>query len=307
MNYLVFDIGASNTKYGIMSESGNIISQSSVPTDYSSKENYLKNLVKVADQYKEQVKQIAISTNGRMHPDGNTYRSYTMDILKDVNLKEEIESRTGLPVSIENDGFSAALGEWWMGAGKGTQNMMGVVLGSGMGGGLILNGERYQGSRRNAAMIFGMLSEYSPEKCEISGLTTSFLGVLYMFANAKQIPFPEISGPKFFEFVEQGDPAAIGLLEKYCESIAVVIFNSAMLLDLDCIVVTGGLAKQDRIIEGINRHLKNIPEKIMSNPIMLQMVLFDRNDFDIKVKKGQLTSDANLYGALYHAMKQQSK
>jgi predicted NBD/HSP70 family sugar kinase len=308
MDKLVFDIGGTNTKFALMSVDGKILVQEKIPTDYSSAGAFFHNLEQLVTKYKGRGDAIAISTNGRMTQDGNSYRAYVMNCLQGVNLKEELEKRTGLPVTVLNDGFSAALGEWWKGAGQGSKNLLVLVLGSGMGGGLILDGKLYQGNRLNAAMVFGMLSAYGYDKYDISGITTTFALLLYQLSAMKQIPMEEMTGPRFFEFVAAGDPVAVGMLDLYCESVAGIIYNSTLLLDLDCTVVTGGLTSQDILMKTIERKLQEIPEKIFQGQVasFLEMASVDRNDFQVSVKKGELALDANIYGALYYMVNKEA-
>lgn len=309
MEKLVFDIGGTNTKYALMTTDGEILTKQSVPTNYESAEAFFNNIAAIASKYKGSVDEIAISTNGRMYPDGNTYRAYTMKFLKDMNLKQEVETRTGLPVVVLNDGFSAALGEWWKGSGKGYDNLLVIVLGSGMGGGLILNGELYQGKRKNAAMIFGMLSSCDNGRYELSGMVTSFALLLYRFSAMRKIPIHEMTGHRFFEFVAQGDPAAVGMLDSYCEGIAGIIYNASLLLDLDCTIVTGGLSGQPALMESIRRKLREIPERFYQGQAsnFLDMVAVDLSDFQINIKSGSLALDANVYGALYYLLNRKKK
>lgn len=305
MNKLVFDIGATNTKFALMSADGKILEREKMHTVYSSVDEYFDNMVRIVMKYRHQADEIAISTNGRMCTDGDTYRAYNMKLLQGINLKKEMESRTGLSVAVLNDGFSAALGEWWKGAGKGTENLLVIVLGSGMGSGLVLNGKLYQGTKLNAAMVFGMVNSYGSDKCELAGITTAFSLFLYQLSAMKQIPMEQMTGQKFFEFVAEGDPIATGMLDQYCQTIAGIVYNSAMLLDLDSIVITGGLSAQGIIIEMVNNKLLELPQKVMQGQevaMILEMANVDADDFHIQVKKGGLALDANLYGALYYLL-----
>jgi predicted NBD/HSP70 family sugar kinase len=308
MNKYVIDIGATNTKFALMSDEGEIQERRQVPTVYASKEAYFENLISLIAEYPGKGNGIAVSTNGRMDGEGNTYRAYTMNILQGVNLKTEMERRTGLPVSVLNDGFSATLGEWWKGAGRGSKNCLTVVLGSGMGGGLILNGELYQGSRRNAAMLFFMVNGYDGIKSEICALSTSFSLLLYQLSAIKQLPMTEMTGEKFFNFLAEGDAAACAMLDKYNKDIALAVFNAAMLLDLDCVVISGGLSERDEVINGINEKLADIPARAFTGMDggFLNMVLTDETDTRVRVKKGELARDANLYGALYYMLEGES-
>lgn len=304
MNKLVFDIGATNTKFALMSADGRILAREKAPTDYSSVEGFLNSVLQLAAKYRAEGDAIAVSTNGRMAMDGDTYRAYTMKLLQGVNLRRELEDRTGLPVAVLNDGFSAALGEWWKGAGRGANNLLTVVLGSGMGSGLILNGKLYQGSKRNAAMMFGMIHALG-ESAELSGMSTTFSLLLYGLAGLKQIPMTEMTGQKFFELIEDKDAAALSMVDRYCESIATLIFNAALLLDLDRVVVTGGLSDRDILIDSINRKLQQLPQRAMQDEsvrVLLEMAAVDVKDFEVQVIKGELALDANVYGALYHLL-----
>ncbi len=304
MEKLIFDIGATNTKFALMNTEGQILSKHSVPTNYESAASYFDSIAEICIRYKARVDKIAISTNGRMCTDGDTYRAYTMKFLQGLNLKKEIEARTGLPVIVLNDGFSAALGEWWKGSGQGYKNLLVIVLGSGMGGGLILDGKLYQGERLNAAMLFGMLSAYGNGKYELSGMTTSFALLLYQLSAMKQIPPEKMTGQSFFDFAEQGDPAAIGMLNTYCEVIAGIIYNAALLLDLDCTVITGGLSAQPLLMDTIRHKLQAIPNHLLEGPVVgfLDRLSLDQRDFDVNLKQGSLALDANLYGALYYLL-----
>ncbi len=304
MDKLIFDIGATNTKFALMSTDGVILAREKFLTNYESIDTYFQALVDIVDRYRNLGDEIAISTNGRMTADGNTYRAYIIQFLQGVNLKEEMERRTGLPVTIINDGFSAALGEWWKGAGQGYNNLLVIVLGSGMGAGLIINGELYQGSKRNAAMVFGMLSSYKKEQFEIGGMTTTFALLLYQLSAMKQLPLEEMTGQRFFDFVAAGDPVATAMLEAYCENIATILYNSAQLLDLDRVIITGGLSTRELIINQINQKLTQIPSKLMQGSVseLLKMVAADQDDFLIQATQGTLALDANLYGALYHLL-----
>lgn len=307
MNKLIYDIGASNIKFALMSPEGEILARDKVATPHDDLEHYLSALTSLAAPYLDQADGAAFSTNGRMFPDGNTYRSYTSTFLLGVNLKEEMEKRLGIPVVVENDGYAAALGEWWKGAGQGTQNMLCFVIGSGLGGGLIINGKPVYGSKRNGAMVFGQLSSFNPsaDQYVISGIETAFPFMLYQYAMATGKDPAALSGPQFFEIAASGDPIASALLEKYCKALAIVIYNDAVLLDLDAVVLTGGLSQQDAIIEGVQRELDNILDKSMryqGMDLSTLGVLIEKEDFHIKVRRGSLALDANLYGALYRLL-----
>lgn len=303
MNKLVYDIGGSNIKFALMSEEGGILERRTLPTPKDNRESYFDALVNLSDGLLGQADGIAVSTNGRMFPDGETYRAYTLDFLIGVNLRTELEQRLGLPVAVENDGVAATLGEWWMGAAKGADTVLGIVLGSGMGGGLVVNGRPMRGTKNNSAMVFGMLSASDTAKGTYSAscLDTIFPLLPYKLAAAKGLQPGAVSGEEFFQYVDSGDPVALALLASYCRAAAVVIFNAALLLDPDCVVVTGGLARQPALIAGVRQSLGEIQERCLDFPgiDLAQIgVKVEREDFAVDLRAGTLCLDANLYGAL---------
>lgn len=303
MNKLVYDIGGSNIKFALMTAEGGILERRTVPTPKDSREHYFDALESLSEGLLDQADGAAVSTNGRMFPDQETYRAYTLDFLIGVNLRTEMEKRLGLPVVVENDGVAATVGEWWKGAARGTDTVLGIVLGSGMGGGVVVNGKPMRGVKNNSAMVFGMLSasDTAQGRYSASSLDTVFPLLPYKLAAAKGLKPGTVSGSEFFQYVESGDPMAQALLAPYCRAAAVVIFNAALLLDPDCVVVTGGLVRQPSLIAGIRQSLEEIQERCLDYPgiDLAQIgVKVEKEDFAVDLRAGELCLDANLYGAL---------
>ena len=305
MNKLIFDVGASNIKFALMTEEGEILERKKVPTPKDTKENYLKVFTDIASEYKGRADAVGLSTNGRMHPDGNTYRAYTMDFLTGTNIKEELEALIGLPVAVENDGHAAAIGEWWKGAGKGADTVLCLVLGSAMGGGIVVNGKPWRGSKRNSAMVFAQLTSTAPnkDKYALSAIETSFVLYLAIAAKLKFMSMEQMTGEKFFELLDKGDRIVRSMFKRFCNAVAVTVYNNALLLDPDKVIITGGLAERDILIEGIQNALNKIAKKALIykgfDLTKNDFAFIDVNDLKVECVKGELCLDANLYGALY--------
>lgn len=305
MNKLIYDVGASNIKFALMSEKGEIIERKKIPTPRTSLEEYLNAFVSLAEGYEGRYDGIGVSTNGRMEPDGNTYRAYTMGFLNGVNIKEELEKRFSVPVVVENDGYAAAIGEWWKGAGRGSSTVLGIVLGSAMGGGLIVDGKPWRGAKRNGAMIFAQLTGSIPgkEKYTLSAIETSFMLYLAIAAKLKFISTDKMTGEKFFELLDSGDRIVRAMFKRFCSAVAVTVYNNALLLDPDKVIITGGLAERQVLIDGIQEALRKIAKKcLIFKGIDLSKKaasIIDVSDLKIECVKGELCLDANLYGALY--------
>ncbi len=305
MHKLIYDVGASNIKFALMSDEGEIIARKKVPTPRNTLEDYLKAFEDLAEEYKDQADAVGVSTNGRMMPDGNTYRAYTMPFLNGIDIKKELESRLGLPVVVENDGYAAAIGEWWQGAGRGDRTVLCIVLGSAMGGGIIINGKPWRGTKRNGAMVFAQLTGSVPgkEKYALSAIETSFMFYLAIASKLKFMPMEKMTGEKFFELLDKGDRVVRSMFKRFCNAVAVTVYNNALLLDPDKVIITGGLAERQVLIDGIQEALKRIAKKcliIKGIDISDKAAgLIDVSDLQVQCTKGELCLDANLYGALY--------
>lgn len=305
MNRIIFDVGASNIKFALMTPEGEILLRKKVPTPWTGLEDYLKIFEDLAADCLDQANGIGISTNGRMMPDGNTYRAYTADYLTGVDIKKELEARLHLPVAVENDGEAAAIGEWQFGAGRGTNTSIAIVLGSGMGAGMIVDGKPWRGVKRNGSMVFGQLipSQLTESGYAISGIETGFMFLLMQAAGAKQMSMEQMTGPYFFELAEQGDPVILALLDNFAQAVASTIFNNALMLDPDMVIVTGGLAEQPILIQKIHEAMPKVLQGGMSfkgfDLSQMSGVGMDMSDFMVDFVKGELCLDANLYGALY--------
>ena len=311
MNKLIYDIGATNIKFALMSEDGEILARKKMPTPRTSLEEYLNAFTTLASGYEGQYDGIGVSTNGRMEKDGNTYRAYTMSFLNGINIKEELVKRFSVPVAVENDGYAAAIGEWWKGAGRGCNTVLGIVLGSAMGGGLIVDGKPWRGAKRNGAMIFAQLTGSVPakEKYTLSAIETSFTFFLVIAAKLKFMPTEKMTGEKFFELLAAGDRIIKAMFKRYCNAVAVTVYNNALLLDPDKVIITGGLAERQVLIDGIQAALKKIAKKcLVVKGIDLSEKaadLIDVRDLQVECVKGELCLDANLYGALYCLLHEQ--
>ncbi len=84
---------------------------------------------------------------------------------RDVPLVDMVASGAGLPVVLDNDANCFAFGEWWLGAGRGAERLIGVTLGTGVGGGIVLGGEPYRGASNAAGEVGHMCVDYAGRRC----------------------------------------------------------------------------------------------------------------------------------------------
>lgn len=177
-------------------------------------------------------------------------------------VKRELEELTGMYVEVGNDANVAALGEMWLGGGQGHRNMIMVTLGTGVGGGVIINGECVVGKHGAGGEIGHICVNYEEEEtCGCGGK-----GCLEQYASATGITRlakrrlaqdnepsilrdePEMSAKAVFDAVKQGDKVASEIAVKFGKILGFALANIAAVCDPAVIVIGGGVSKAGEIL-----------------------------------------------------------
>lgn len=304
--YMALDAGGTFIKYGILDEKGCILEKGKEPTPpYETHilEDYLAVLDGIILPYKEEISGIAVSMPGML--DSNTgycmSAGYLMYCQK-KNMKDIMEARFGLPVSIENDGKCAALAEKWRGSLTEVENGAVLVIGTGMAGGLILNGQLYRGNHFTAGEYSFMTvnSEKTQELNSYWGFDNGVSGLVRRVAEKTNTAEEIWDGIKIFEEANAGNERVLEAVDDYTKALAVQIYNLTILLDLDQISVGGGISRQPLLLEMLQ---KNYDLFLETTPM---------NEFNQSLPRTKLThctfyNDANLIGALYHFLQKQEE
>lgn len=161
--------------------------------------------------------------------------------LKDVPLRDLMRERVGLPCGIDNDANAAAIGEWQVGAGKGTRDMVMLTLGTGVGGGLILNGRPYRGSVGAAAELGHMVIEHDGRPCQ--GNCTG-RGHIEAYATGVAAGKDWGSGSRdLIAKAHEGDAAALALLDSIGRRLGSALGTLVNIFDPEAIVIGGGFGE----------------------------------------------------------------
>lgn len=165
----------------------------------------------------------------------------------DVPLRQILAEATGLPVTIENDANAMAYGEWTYGAAKGKKHAICITLGTGVGGGLILNGDLFRGANLAAGEVGHMHYDLQGPAAVYgnTGALEKLVGNREIVARMKAVfgEVEEATPAHLTELAESGDARAIQLWEEIGTEIGVVLSNIVWLLNPDAIVIGGGVAK----------------------------------------------------------------
>ena len=178
----------------------------------------------------------------------------------DFPLAERLHQGLGLPVVIDNDANCAVLGEWWMGAARGTQHAIGFTIGTGIGGGIILNGRLYHGAsdcageighttidsngRRCACGNYGCLEAYA------SGPAIARRAVEALEAGAEsRLPslvdgdFTKVTAQLVYEAAEAGDELAREVVHDTAHFLGAGVANLLNLFNPEVVVICGGVRR----------------------------------------------------------------
>ena len=198
-----------------------------------------------------------------------------MPCIHNVNMKKLLSEATGLEISMENDANCSALAEGWIGTAKDVDNFVSIVLGTGIGGAVVINKRILRGKNLHGGE-FGFM-QVTDDKGED--------GLVRRVARRKGIPVSELTGQLVFE-MEKEDYEVKEEVAGWFKGVAKGIYNIQYILDPEKILIGGGISIRNDFIERVNQYLE-----LMKN---------EESTLDIKVEKCKFANDANLIGALYN-------
>jgi glucokinase len=188
--------------------------------------------------------------------------------LVEVPVRERVAARTGLPVALDNDGNAAAVAELIRGAAQGAADVVLLTIGTGIGGGLILGGRPYRGSRGAAAELGHVVVDINGPPCQgncpnrgcIESIASgTALRIEAEFAVAEH---PEsglaraaaegavVDGRLVTELAQGGDPTSVGILATIGERLGIALSGLANIFDPDVIVIGGGVMAAGDLLIG---------------------------------------------------------
>ena len=184
---------------------------------------------------------------------------------REVALAEMIERGTGLPVVLDNDANCFAFGEWWLGAGRGAERLVGLTLGTGIGGGIVLGGEIYRGASDAAAEVGHMSIDHNGRRCACGsrGCVEAYASGSAIAARAAEGiasgadsmlsamgagDASAITAEAVCEAAAAGDDYAGRLLSETARILGVAVANLIHLVNPDVIVIGGGVAAAGELL-----------------------------------------------------------
>lgn len=299
--YLGVDVGGTFIKLGVVDDSGTVSMRREVPIDRSGKETVMETLMRGMDSFLLEhgldaldFKGIGVSAagcidkaNGRVANNGGNVPGWPH-----TEVTGPLRERYGIEATMANDGNCVALSEAWIGAAKGKSDVICVVLGTGIGGGIISGGNLIEGARGFGGEVghFPTHAEKKPAyKGDLSADYEKHAATSALVNLAVAAGTPWTNGREVFNAAETGDQKALGILDEWIYEIAIGIAGLVHVFDPETVIIGGGVSAQDELL------IKPLREKI------LELVQPDFAD-GLEIKAAELGNNAGMAGAVKYFM-----
>lgn len=310
MYYVGIDLGGTNIAAGLVSEEGKIIYQESIPTNASRHySEIIKDMadltlrvIKAAGVSIDEVKNIGIGSPGTPNcKDGILIFSGNLNF-RNVPMREEMQKYINLPVYLDNDANCAALAEGIAGSAKGTKDSVTITLGTGIGGGIIIDGKIYSGFNYAGGEIGHMVIYCDGVQCTCGrkGCWERYASATALIRQteeaAKENPnsiinklidgdFSKINAKVAFDAAKQGDEVGDRVVKQYIKYIAEGLINVVNIFMPEVIVIGGGVCKEGEYL------LKPLRELVSAGA-------FSREEIpQTQIRTALMGNDAGVIGA----------
>ena len=231
MKYIGIDLGGTNVRAGLVEKGYLTAIQESGIKSGGSEEEIIGQIFNVIDRLKcDSPAGIGMGVPSVVDVDrGIVYDVVNIPSWKEVHVKEIFEKRYNMPVHVNNDANCFAMAEYHFGKGKGTKSMIGLIMGTGMAGGIIINGKPYEGANCGAGE-FGMI-QYLDHYLE-------YYSSGQFFSNIHNTTGVEVAGKAL-----AGNPPAIAMMEEFGGHVGKAITAILYAYDPQKIILGGSVSK----------------------------------------------------------------
>ncbi|MBN1265937.1 MAG: ROK family protein [Anaerolineales bacterium] len=310
---LAVDIGGTKVAAALITETGEILKRCIEPTCQDGPEAGIEQIVRILwglqknpDNSCSRVLAVGVGIPAVLEPvTDHVIWGPNLPGWRNIPLKEELMKKLDLPVAVEYDGHTAVLGEWWKGQGQGVQSLVDIIIGTGIGGGLILDGKLVRGMNRlaGAAGWIAMTSNAHEEQArpEMMGHWEFLAAGPGILLRAKQlaVKYPDsalhglVFGKKvttrdIFESARAGELLAAQIVRETAEIIGLGVASIVSLLNPEKVILGGSIGAQgDLLLDDVRSAAAQ-----WAQPVSIGSV---------EIVSSTLGADAGLLGAAYAA------
>jgi|SRR5581483_9589576 len=290
------DLGGTNLRVAAIDASGQVLARTSHPAVYTSgPERVVAEIRDAVRSISSQqgpggLRGVGIGVPGFIDIEaGVVVGTANLPGFQGFPIRDEIQKALGTPIALENDANAAALGEMWMGAGKDVKDLILITLGTGIGGGIIVDGKVLHGFLGMAGEVGHMtvFADGNPCGCGNCGCLEKHASATAIAAMGRMMHFSgEVTAERVYELALQGNDRAKLIFESVGRALGIALANLVNLFNFPLYLLSGG----------------PLPAWDMFAPTMFQEIAkrsftFGRNG--TRIEKAVLGADAGLYGAAY--------
>jgi glucokinase len=271
------DIGGTTIKLGLFETAGNLLEKWEIPTIITNNGKQIipdialaiENKLKERNIFASEIEGIGIGVPGPVLDDSIVNKCVNLG-WGIVDVAEDLRRLTGIEkIKVGNDANVAALGEMWKGAGVGHKNVVMVTLGTGVGGGIVLNGQIVSGCHGAAGEIGHIkLNEHEEEKCGCGkkGHLEQYASATGIVRKAKELlketnknsvlrQINPLTSKDIFDSARKHDELALEVVEFACHQLGLAMAHIADVIDPEIFVIGGGVSKAGEILlEGVKKY-----------------------------------------------------
>ncbi|ANI38288.1 ROK family protein [Mycolicibacterium vaccae] len=288
---LALDIGGTKIAAGLVDPDGAVVHHAQRPTPDRDAETVWEAVAALLAEVREaapgRVSAVGIGSAGPIDVPAGTVSPINIGAWTGFPIVRRVADLTGLPVTLGGDGLCMALGEWWCGAGRDADFLLGMVVSTGIGGGLVLDGAPYHGRSGNAGHVGHVVVEPGGAPCTCGGrgcVETVASGPHLVRWARGQGWTAGADARELAAAADRGDPVALRAFGRGADALARTIASVAAVCDLDLVVVGGGVAKAGALL---------------FDPLREALTSYAGLDFlgGLRVVPAELGGDAGLVGA----------
>jgi glucokinase len=284
------DVGGTKVLAAVVSRDGSLGARKEQPTEVASEEMFLAQLDKLVEELRGEVSAVAALGFGipsRIDQRrGRAVASVNVP-LDDVDFRDRMGERHGLPVAIDNDANAATIAEWHAGAARGAEDVVMLTLGTGVGGGLILEGRPYRGATGGGAELGHIVVELDgrPCRCGGRGHLESYATGLAAAELARERIGPGSNAHDLVRRARAGEQEALALLAEIGRYVGAALATFVNALEPEVFVIGGGFG------EAAGEFLLDSAREVIAQDGLVP------NRDNVRIVEAQLGTDAGVIGA----------
>jgi predicted NBD/HSP70 family sugar kinase len=292
------DIGGTAVKWAVLTEDYRVVERGSLPTAFESADEVVAVLVDLVRPYVGRVSAVGVSAPGGIYeddPDGTIHRGGALLYMDGCPLGRRLRDELGLPVAVNNDGKCCALGEYAAGALRGTKCGVVLAIGTAIGGGIVLDGRVLRGAHCFAgefSYLRGNIDETMGQLPSTFATTGGWKSLAKLVCEEKGIELTDdVDGRRVFEWIENGDKAAMRGLLRYALLFDEWLLNLQAVIDPEVFVIAGGISCHPELIAAMRALMPEVAAPFAAYGGIPEP----------QVKAAEMGNDANLAGAVMEA------